>query len=133
MFTHPQLSAVARAAHALVEGEGQGFTQYATSAPRARYVVGGFLPSRMYPVGEAVARIKADALAASRTPLGLAAQTLGCWEDGGVVYVDFGTVTDDYDHARMLARKRDELAFYDTLTGESIRVSTESRHARDSR
>lgn len=117
MFSHAHLSAVARAAHALVEGEGQGFTQYSTSAPRARYVVGGFLPSRMYPIGEAVARIKADVLADSRTPLGLASQTLGCWEDKGVVYVDFGTVTDDLEHALGLARKRGELAIYDTVTG----------------
>lgn len=123
MLTHAQLATVARRAHALIEGEGQGYTQYATYAPRARYVVGGYLPSRIYPVGEAVARMRADMLADSRTPLGTSAHTLGCWEDGGRVYVDFGTTTPDYAHALMLARKRGELAFYDTATGQRVTVA----------
>lgn len=122
MFTHTQLANVARHAHALVMSEGQGYTQYATYAPRARYVVGGFLPSRIYPIGEAVARIKADALTDSRTPLGMAAHTLGCWEDDGTVYVDFGTTTDDLGHALGVAVDRGELAIYDTVTGECITV-----------
>ena len=122
MFSHTHLANVARAASALVEGSGDGFTQYSTHAPRARYVIGGYLPSRMYAIGTAVPVIKADILKDSRTPLGLSAQTLGCWEDDGTVYVDFGTVTDDYGHAMMLARSRGEKAIYDTVLKDCIPV-----------
>lgn len=122
MFTRSQLANVARHAHALEQGQGQGYTQYATYAPRGRYVVGGLLPSRLYPIREAVPAIKADALKDSRTPLGMAAHTLGCWEDDGTVYVDFGTTTDDREHALCMAVDRGELAIYDTVTGECITV-----------
>lgn len=123
MLTHAQLATVARRAHALIEGEGQGYTQYATYAPRARYVVGGCLPSRIYPVGEAVARMRADMLADSRTPLGMSAHTLGCWEDEGRVYVDFGTTSPDLFHAMHLAEKRGEDAIYDATKGVALPVA----------
>lgn len=114
MFTPSQITRVARAAHTLTLGSGGGHTEY---AHKGRYVVGG-VHTRIYPIGESVARIRQDVRNVG--PMGMVAQTLGCWEHDGSVYVDFGTVTDSLTHALALAVGRGELAIYDSKTGHCI-------------
>lgn len=123
MFTRSDISTIAKRANALTEGSGDGHTVYAEYAPRARYVIGGY-HTRLYPVGVAVGRVREDALADMRDPRTYGAQTLGVWEDGGTVYLDYGTVADDLKFALALARKRGELAIWDTRESRAIRLCT---------
>lgn len=120
MFSHSQISTLARKAHALTEGSGDGHTVY--GGYRARYVIGGVF-TRLYPIGTAVPVIRQDLINDRRNVSTYGAQTLGCWEHDGTVYVDYGTVADNLPFAMELARKRGELAIYDSVTGESINVA----------
>lgn len=119
MFSHSQISTLARKAHALTEGSGDGYTIY--GGYRARYVVGG-VSTRLYAIGTAVPVIRRDILADARTEAVQGAHTVGCWEHEGTVYVDYGTVADNLPFALELARKRGEHSIYDSVTGECIVV-----------
>lgn len=125
MFTNAQLSRLARHASALVEGEGQGHTEYAHADSKRRYIVGGVVPARIFPVGEARAVIRAAVprmVDAARAEF-YAWDTVGCWEDGGSVYVDLGDTWHTLASALEVARGRRERAIYDRLTGECIPIN----------
>lgn len=122
MFSRFQIAAVARKASA-----GQGHT-VRKPGHNGRYVVGG-LVTRIYPVGTAPARIRADIGRMLEHKRALLASTLGSWEDGGSVYVDLGRTVPELGHALSMARDMGELAIYDRKTGECITVTP--RHARD--
>lgn len=113
MFTRQQIASVARKASA-----GQGHT-VRRPGHNGRYVVGG-LVTRIYPVGTAPARIRADIGRMLEDKHALLASTLGSWEDDGAVYVDLGRTVQDLDHALGMARDLGELAIYDRKTGECI-------------
>lgn len=121
MFQSTHVNSLARTAHALVEGEGQGSTVYAQDALKRRYVVGG-LTTRMFPVGEAVPTLRAAMHAMAGTQNGTIAETMGVWEDQGTVYVDLGTMFHSLDVALEQATHRGKLAVFDRETGERIRV-----------
>lgn len=119
-FTDAQQSTIARLAHSAEEGSGSGHTVYAADAKSRRYVVGGYRPSLMFPIGTARPVIRA----AIRRLMHDAAQaeTLGYWEDRGTVYVDLGNTFNSLHMALHVAARRCELAIYDTQTGECIPV-----------
>lgn len=114
MFTPAQINTIARRAHHAIEGKGEGHTVFDDMAMRGRYVVGGYTASLLFPIGEATARIREGIMAWGTSPL-LNAHTLGYWEHDGTVHVDLGTMTSNWEHALTLARKRGELAIYDTV------------------
>lgn len=110
MFTSDQIDAVAIAA---IKGEGHtefnGPEKYA-----GRYVVGG-LATDTFPAGfPNVRQIVAD-LARNAT-----AETLGCWENNGIVYIDLGDTWTHLSAALQVASQRGELAIWDRLTGTAI-------------
>ncbi|AWY04988.1 hypothetical protein SEA_HORTUS1_6 [Microbacterium phage Hortus1] len=124
MLTDAAIARLARHASAAVEGSGSGHTEYVHADSRRRYVVGGVVPARIFPIGtarpvirEAVRRMVRDAAAAS-----LAFDTVGYWEDNGSVYVDLGDTWHAASSALGVARDRRELAIFDRLTGECIPV-----------
>lgn len=115
MLTDAQIARLARHASKAVADSGSGHTEYAHSDSRRRYVVGGVVPARIFPVGtapavirEAVRRMVRDAAAAS-----MAYDTVGYWEDDGAVYVDLGDTWDGVGMAIAVAQTRRELAIYD--------------------
>ncbi|QZD97602.1 hypothetical protein SEA_PLATTE_6 [Microbacterium phage Platte] len=124
MLTDTAIARLARLASAAVEGSGSGHTEYAHADSRRRYVVGGVVPARIFPIGtarpvirEAVRRMVRDAQAAS-----LAFDTVGYWEDNGSVYVDLGDTWDGVGMAIAIGQLRSELAIYDRETGECLPV-----------
>lgn len=128
MLTNAQIARLARLASAAVEGSGSGHTEYVHADSRRRYVVGGVVPARIFPIGttravirEAVRRMVRDAEAAS-----LAFDTVGYWEDNGAVYVDLGDTWHGGSSALCMAHDRRELAIYDRLTGSCITVPRDS-------
>lgn len=131
MLTPVHIARLARHASALVEGEGQGHTEYAHADSKRRYVVGGVAPALIFPIGTArpVIRAAVRRMLDSARAQSLAWDTLGCWEDGGAVYVDLGDTWHTLGPAHYEARMRGELAIYDRQTGECVTV----RHARDAR
>ena len=81
-----------------------------------RYVVGGL---------KTVTTKAADALGQAETiaeRLGEsgAAQTLGSWEHDGTVYFDLGDTWDSRADAMRAARRRGELAIWDTWTNSEV-------------
>jgi hypothetical protein len=125
MFTNAHIARLARHASALVQGEGQGHTEYAHRDSKRRYVVGGVAPALIFPVGTARPVIRAAVrrmLDNARADL-LAWDTLGCWEDNGAVYIDLGDTWSNRGLAHYEARSRGELAYFDREAGECIPVS----------
>ncbi|QAU07342.1 hypothetical protein SEA_ALLEB_7 [Microbacterium phage Alleb] len=122
MFTAPAIARLARHASALVEGEGQGHTEYRTDRAMGRYVVGGMAPAALLPVGvpRAVVRATVRRMLDAASEAGV--ETLGVWEDDGTVYVDLGDTWTVRARALAAARVRGELAIYDRETGECIPV-----------
>lgn len=122
MFSTSDIHALARKASAAAEGEGAGHTVYSPECAPRRYVVGGYTPSSLLPVGTPVGVVRA----AIRRMVGASgarfAETLGFWEDNGTVYLDLGTTYNDEVSALSVARTRGELAIYDRQTGECIPV-----------
>ncbi|AXC37867.1 hypothetical protein SEA_JACKO_7 [Microbacterium phage Jacko] len=121
-FRTADIARLARSAHAAVEETGTGATIYAATSKRGRYVVGGVVPARMYPIGEAPAALRAGARRMLALPGADRAETLGYWEDRGTVYLDLGDTWDDLTSALAVATARMELAIYDTRTGQCISV-----------
>lgn len=120
MFTAPLIARLARHAHKLTEGSGGGHTEYPDVRTARRYVVGGCRPSLMFPIGTPAGVIRA---AVQRMVEGVTdAETLGCWEDQGTVYVDLGNTFDGVNMALYAAQRRGELAIFDRGTGECITV-----------
>lgn len=122
MFQPTEINALARTAHALVEGGGQGATIHALDTRMECYVIGG-VATRLYPVGEAVARLRADMHALAGAYVGIVADTMGVWEDAGTVYLDLGTTADSLSHALAVAKGRGEMAIYDTEGGRALRLT----------
>ncbi|AHL18528.1 hypothetical protein ISF9_058 [Microbacterium phage vB_MoxS-ISF9] len=118
MFSTSDIYALARKAASAVEGEGAGHTIYARGSEARRYVVGGYTPSVLLPVGTPVGVVRR----AIRRMVGAHgarfAETLGYWEDSGTVYLDLGTTYHDEVSALSVARTRGELAIYDREAGE---------------
>lgn len=123
MFSTSDIYALARKAASAVEGEGAGHTIYARGTEARRYVVGGYTPSVLLPVGTPVGVVRR----AIRRMVGAHgarfSETLGYWEDNGTVYLDLGTTYHDEVSALSVARTRGELAIYDRETGECITLS----------
>lgn len=114
MFTRTDVAMLARLAAGAVEGDGTGHTIYAQGDAPRRYIVGGYLPAQLYPIGEAKGRMRTRIWDAAQAPAARFAETLGYWEDEGTVYVDFGTTYHDEVSAISVARTRGERAVYDT-------------------
>lgn len=81
-----------------------------------RYVVGGL---------KTVTTKAADALSqaesiAERLGESGAAQTLGSWEHDGTIYYDLGDTWDSRADAMRMARRRGELAIWDTWTNSEV-------------
>lgn len=123
MLTDAAIARLARLASAAVEGSGSGHTEYAHADSRRRYVVGGVVPARIFPIGTARAVIREAVRRMMGAPMAPLAQTLGYWEDNGSVYVDMGDTWHSLKAALSMARVRGELAIYDRETGECILVS----------
>lgn len=122
MFTNTAIARLARRASALVEGEGQGHTEYRQDRAMGRYVVGGMAPALILPVGTPTGVIRA----AVRRMLAVApvdVETLGCWEDKGSVYIDLGDTWTGRARALTAGGLRSELAVYDREAGEVISVN----------
>lgn len=122
MFSTSDIYALARKAASAVEGEGAGHTIYAPGSEARRYVVGGYTPSVLLPVGAPVGVVRGAIRRMLKTPGAQGARTLGYWEDNGAVYLDLGTTYHTEDTALHVARTRKELAIYDTVAGEAIRA-----------
>lgn len=122
MFSTSDIYALARKAASAVEGEGAGHTIYAPGPEARRYVVGGYTPSVLLPVGTPVGVVRGAIRRMLKTPGAQGARTLGYWEDNGAVYLDLGTTYHTEDTALHVARTRKELAIYDTVAGEAIRA-----------
>lgn len=123
MFTRTDVARIARLASLAVEGSGTGATAYDEHAMRGRYVVGGYAPAQLYPIGEGRGHMRTriwDWVQAHPE-----AHTLGYWEHEGTVYVDLGTMTPGLEYALQLARTRGELAIFDRHTGECIPVNAD--------
>lgn len=120
MFSTSDTYSLARKAASALEGDGSGHTVYARDAEARRYVVGGYTPSTLLPIGTPVGVVRG----AIRRMVGASgarfAETLGYWEDNGTVYLDLGTTYNDEVSALSVARTRGELAIYDRQTGEVI-------------
>ena len=123
MFTRTDVAMLARLAAGAVEGDGSGHTVYAQQSTPKRYIVGGYLPAQLYPIGEAKGHMRTRIWDAAHTPAARFAETLGYWEDRGTVYVDFGTTYHSLVSALSVARTRGELAIFDRKTGECITLS----------
>ena len=123
MFSTSDVYALARKAASAVEGDGTGHTVYSPECAPRRYVVGGYTPSVLLPVGAPVGVVRR----AIRRMVGAHgarfSETLGYWEDNGTVYLDLGTTYHDEVSALSVARTRGELAIYDRETGECIVLS----------
>lgn len=124
MFTNAAIARLARHASTAVEGSGTGHTEYAHADSKRRYVVGGVVPARIFPIGTArpVIRAAVPAMLEVARAESHAWDTLGYWEDGGAVYVDLGDTWHMLASALDVARARGEKAIYDTVTGECIPV-----------
>lgn len=124
MFTPAQIDTIARRAHHAIEGKGEGHTVYRQDRAMGRYIVGGIGRTPMLAVGSPVATIRAAIHGMIATlPGGAVMETLGYWEDGGTVYVDFGDTWTSRRRALKVAADRGELAIYDRETGECITVA----------
>lgn len=123
MFTRTDIATVSRLASRAVEGEGSGHTVYAPNVMRRRYVVGGYAPTLIYPIGTAPAHMRVRIWDAVHADVAQGATTLGYWEDNGTVYVDMGDMYYSRDIALIVARERGELAIHDRETGECISVN----------
>ena len=121
MFSNAKISAVAGFASTVGEGSGDGLTVYTQGVTPGRYVVGGRVPSRLFPIGTARPVIKAAIVAMLEGSPN--AETLGVWEDDGTVYVDLGDTWETLEHALYAATHRSELAIYDRQDEECIRVN----------
>lgn len=98
------------------EAHAQGGGTRHLTARRGRYVVGG--------VVSATARL-GDNLAGVVSTLTQAiadttADTVGSWLEGGIVYYDLGTVTDNAETAQRWAEERGEIAYFDLEAQTSI-------------
>lgn len=122
MFTRTDVSTIARLASLAVEGEGQGHTVYAQGITPRRYIVGGYVPSQMYPIEAASGHMRVRIWDAVHAPQARFAETLGYWEDKGTVYVDLGTTYHSEVSALSVARTRGELAIFDREAGVAIPV-----------
>lgn len=120
MFTRTDVATIARKAAQAEEGKGQGHTVYAQGITPKRYVVGGYAPAQLYPVGAATAHMRVRIWDAVHAPAAEGAHTLGYWEDEGTVYVDLGDTWDGLGTAIAVAQARGELAIYDRREGRVI-------------
>lgn len=123
MFSTSDIYALARKAAFAVEGGGTGHTIYSPECAPRRYVVGGYIPSVLLPVGTPVGVVRAAIRRMVRDSGARFAETLGFWEDNGTLYLDLGTTYHDEASALSVARTRGELAIYDRETGECIVLS----------
>lgn len=123
MFTRTDIATVSRLASRAVGGSGSGHTVYAPNVVRRRYVVGGYVPTLLYPIGTAPAHMRVRIWDAVHADAAQGATTLGYWEDNGTVYVDLGDMYYSLDIALEVARERGELAIYDRETGGCIPVN----------
>lgn len=123
-FSDSAIARLARLASAAVEGSGSGHTEYRKDRAMGRYIVGGVVPARIFPIGTARPVIRAAVRRMLGNPAGHSrmADTLGYWEDAGSIYVDLGDTWGDLGIALDIARSRRELAIFDRLTGECITV-----------
>lgn len=123
MFTRTDVAMIARLASLAVEGQGQGATVYAQGVEPKRYIVGGYAPAQMYPIGEGRGHMRTRIWDAVHTPASEGAHTLGYWEDDGTVYVDLGDTWDGIGLALAVAETRGELAIYDRKERRVITLS----------
>lgn len=120
MFTPSQINTIARRAHHAIEGKGEGHTVYVSKVTARRYIVGGYRPSAMLPVGAPVRVIREAVERMCRNVND--AETLGYWEDDGTLYLDLGNTFYSLEIALEAAARRGELAIYDREAGECITV-----------
>lgn len=122
MFTLAHTNTIAHAVANATEGLGEGRTVYVKGIAPRRYIVGGYLPSLIFPIGAAVGHVR-KRVRAWVGDSARRAETLGMWEDKGTVYVDLGTMYYSLDVALEVARDRGELAIYDREEGVCIPVN----------
>lgn len=122
MFTLANTNTIAKAVASAVEGEGAGHTVYVKGLMPRRYVVGGYKPSLLFPVGAAVGHVR-ERVRAWVGDSAREAETLGMWEHDGTVHVDLGNTFASLTVAMHAARRRGELAVYDRETGECLMVN----------
>ena len=95
-------------------------TRHHMAEPEGRYYYGGGSWAHTVPVDFFTpAYLAALVLVAKRE----GHPALGTWVDEGIVYVEPTTVEDNRTIAYMQAAERGEKAFYDSLTGETIRLT----------
>lgn len=120
MFTPAQIQSIARRAHHATEGKREGHTVYASKSTARRYIVGGYRPSAMVPVGAPVAVVRAAVGRMTRSAG--EAETLGYREDDGTLYLDLGNTFSSLSMALHVAERRGELAIYDREMNAALTV-----------
>ncbi len=114
-------SAIESTIQAIKDGKG-GATVNLSDRPLGRFVIGG-----LGTVADTVAAMTDHAADMSEKMARMASgdvQTVGSWLDttDGTVYLDYGSTTDDMAQALDIARKRGEIAIWDSVANREIRL-----------